>query len=570
MNNATKLLMLAALTAMVVGCGGGGGDGDSPPAPPPVGDTPPPPPPAPAPGGGNPPPPAPVPGGGNPPPPAPSPGGGNPPPPSTAGLSFDIVTPPVSYVFNPLLLSPNEKVTVMPFGTSGDQLVMFMQSFVGNQLFARHIKANGDLGDTFALSGTSPLASGGVQGTPEAKCNAEGECVATWVQRLSDADTSDANTHVYARRIGKLVNSVPTLSSVSEPVVKLSANLGAQDRLAKVRAPDIAFGPQGRWVVAWDESDAGQPAASATRAARVVAARAAGSALLFKRDSVLEQTAKLREFDVRVMYQGDDIFLAALSENVNNQGALVPDGTSVSLYKLVSGELLWREGNGASNYIVGEPVGLAKTMSLASGPGGAATVVWSQTFEESGTRSAIYASHLQSNGKWSLATQVDTGAAESTDGKTGKNSSLPAVLVANDGAITIAWKQRDDKTSAIDSLYFARYKPNGSAIDIPARLVEGAAGDVGGAPTMALEFGGTFVIFAWTQRNDGGSNAAPFSVYAARLPAGGSGGELGAPVLVESDEAHATFFPSVFSGANGKVTVFWMQDDGKLFLNRSK
>ncbi|MBC7955408.1 MAG: hypothetical protein H7Y33_06030, partial [Cytophagales bacterium] len=284
-----------------------------------------------------------------------------------------------------------------------------------------------------------------------------------------------------------------------------------------------------------------------------------------------DQTAKLREFDVRVMYQGEDIRLAALSNNVNNQaGGLIPNGTSVALYLRVSGDTGWKGGNGAanSNYIVGEPFGRAKTMDLASGPGGAATVVWSKDFEESGTRSAIFASHLQSNGRWSNASLVDTGAAESSDGKTGKNSSAPTVLIASDGAINVAWRQQDTQASSIDSFYFARYKRNGAEIDIPARLVEAAAGDVAGTPTMGLEFDGTSVIFVWTQRS--GSDAGPMSVFAARLPAGTGGSELGAPVLVESDETQQTLLPTVFSGANGTVTVFWMREDGKLLLNRSK
>jgi hypothetical protein len=470
------------------------------------------------------------------------------------------VAAPVSFGFT---TAPAEKIAVLPFGAAGDQLVVFMQDINGLQVVVRHIKANGDLGRLLSISGTSLLASGIVRGRPEAKCNAEGECVATWVQRLSAADTSDANTHVYARRIGSIVNGVPTLVAIDEPVLKLSDDLGGQ-RLEDVGAvPDIAFGTEGRWVVGWHESDNGQPEQFATRAA-VADARPADSAFNFKRTTVLAQTAEIRDFNVRVAYRGNDIYLAALSENVANIPR-APNGVSVALYLLPSGALAWREGNGASNYIVGEP-GRAVKMDLASNRNGEMAVVWNQGFEKAGTRRAIFTSRIQSNGKWSIAQIVDTGAADAGEPTIGKDSSDPTVVVAESGAVAIAWRQRDDKTKPIDSLYFSR-RIFGD-LDIVPRLVESAPGDVVDAPAMRLEADGSSVILAWTQRNDDGSDVAPNSAYAARLPAGAS--KFGVPVLVEGDETLPASNPAVSSGANGKATVFWRRADGALLLNRSK
>jgi hypothetical protein len=470
------------------------------------------------------------------------------------------VAAPVS--FGSVATSPAGKIAVLPFGAAGDQLVVFMQEFNGPQVFVRHIKANGDLGELLSISGTS-LASGDVRGRPEAKCNAEGECVATWVQRLSANDTSDANTHVYARRIGRIVNGVPTLVKPDEPVLKLSDDLGGQ-RLEDIgNLPDIAFGTEGRWVVAWHESDNGQQEKFATRAA-VANARPADSAFNFERTTVLAQTAEIRDFNVRVAYRGNDIYLAALSENVG-QVPNVPKGVSVALYLLPSGKLAWRDGNGASNYIVGEP-GRAATVDLASNRNGEVAVVWSQDFEKAGTRRAIFTSRIQPNGQWTIAEMVDTGAADAGEPTIGKNSSEPAVVIAENGAVTIAWRQRDDKTSGIDSLYFSR-RILGD-LDIAPRLVESAPGDVADAPAMRLEADGSSVILAWTQRNDDGSDVAPPSAYAARLPAGAR--QFGAPVLVEGDETLLASNPAVSSSANGKVTVFWRRADGALLLNRSK
>jgi hypothetical protein len=447
----------------------------------------------------------------------------------------------------------NSHVAIGPDGTG---LMFYLRDYTfpdeptKRMLFGRSINAAGQLGPERLIE------SGGVVKDLRVKFDADGSAVMVWTKKLVPGAAG-------GQAVARLASFSAGLWFGAETVSVAPASSGAQ--YTEVERPDVAFSPDGQFAfLSWTERTHygnGSPDRFRTMTA---SATAHGNVAWNTTSTIYDLGTAFRDSHARIAVLPDNSRVVVVRE----QGQ--PGGAHQLVIYRAGPNKPWGPGNllaEPSYYLQNMPAGEVLDFDLAANAAGQVTVVWRHSFPAESGRTAIFATRLQPSGAWSNPMLVDIGASESSaDPSLGKSSTDPRVVVDALGNALFAWRQQDAVGSNIFSLYSARYDAAQGGFETRPLLLETRSQLTIGAPALTLNPDGHGAI-SWVQ--DVGANGEfSFSLFARRFD--GVSKTFGSPALVEGAAANVTSFSpgAALSPSDGRLLAIWMQG-GRVMFNRS-
>jgi hypothetical protein len=346
------------------------------------------------------------------------------------------------------------------------------------------------------LSGPAEMATGA-----DVAVAADGTATVAWSARDGGAFA------VFTRRIAP--DGTPgTTVRLSDP---------AQDALD----PRVAVAPDGTATVAWVRSDGTSLLVQARRIAPDGTPEAGTKNLSQTgRDASAPQLAVAADGTATVAWQRFDGFNYLVQERrLDPAGNRIPP-ESVNELSAAAADAV-------------EP-------QVVTGPGGAATVVWSRY---TSTGAAVEAQRIEASGAPAAATAVLS--------PTDRNAVQPRIATAGDGSAAVVWTVTESGHTMVQGL---RLNSAGNPLS-PPLLLSAPGGD---AVEPDLAVGPDGAATAVWERFDG----AAFVIQGRRLLADGS---LAAPLDLSAAGADAAE-PAVAVSPAGTATVLWSRSDGSRFL----
>lgn len=542
-----------ALSAAIVltACGGGGG-GDAP-LPPPVGSTP-----TPTPTSSPTSEPTPTPTASPTASPTPTPTGSPTPVPlafdPAAAAALDASTPGVT---------PSTDEAKIAMDAQGNATVVWIQTDgTRKNVFARRFNATTQTFEDQKLIGRN---AGGDAERVSLKVNANGDAVAIWTQ--SDGNTTPEEIDVVAA-----VYTGGTWGP-AERVADQSALGGVAKSASNAKA---AFGPDGMIVAVWrtifDDSIAtGGDIDELQSSTYDPVTKVWGQVLTIERD----EDSNLFDSHVVVLPNKDALVVYM------DTGEIAAEDESFRIRRKAANSTEWLPGNVAPNgdatqFLPGDPRRNNRNLQLAANEAGQVQIVWAHRFDVTGGREAILTAFLPADSKiWSapIVADITAGDSQSTDGKLGKSSDSPSIVMDKNGKSTITWQQNDlnPNTGGIQSLYAIQFDIAQKKFDSATPfLVEDSANNMGSRPS-ALSVNAAGNVFAlWEQISVVGGAGVPnvVSVYASQFDAAAK--TWSKPALVEADESVSVSGDvGIAIAPNNTAVAVWKQTNRVMF-NRFK
>jgi hypothetical protein len=542
-----------ALSAAIVltACGGGGG-GDAP-LPPPVGSTP-----TPTPTSSPTSEPTPTPTASPTASPTPTPTGSPTPVPlafdPAAAAALDASTPGVT---------PSTDEAKIAMDAQGNATVVWIQTDgTRKNVFARRFNATTQTFEDQKLIGRN---GGGDAERVSLKVNANGDAVAIWTQ--SDGNTTPEEIDVVAA-----VYTGGTWGP-AERVADQSALGGIAKSASNAKA---AFGPDGMIVAVWrtifDDSIAtGGDIDELQSSTYDPATKVWGQVLTIERD----ESSNLFDSHVVVLPNKDALVVYM------DTGEIAAEDESFRIRRKAANSTEWLPGNVAPNgdateFLPGDPRRNNSNLQLAANEAGQVQIVWAHRFDVTGGREAILTAFLPADSKiWSapIVADITAGDSQSTDGKLGKSSDSPSIVMDKNGKSTITWQQNDlnPNTGSIQSLYAIQFDIAQKKFDSATPfLVDDSANNMPDNPS-ALSVNAAGNVFAlWGQFSvvGGAGVQQRTSVYASQFDAAAK--TWSKPALVEADESvSVTGDVGIAIAPNNTAVAVWKQTSRVMF-NRFK
>jgi hypothetical protein len=542
-----------ALSAAIVltACGGGGG-GDAP-LPPPVGSTP-----TPTPTSSPTSEPTPTPTASPTASPTPTPTGSPTPVPlafdPAAAAALDASTPGVT---------PSTDEAKIAMDAQGNATVVWIQTDgTRKNVFARRFNATTQTFEDQKLIGRN---GGGDAERVSLKVNANGDAVAIWTQ--SDGNTTPEEIDVVAA-----VYTGGTWGP-AERVADQSALGGIAKSASNAKA---AFGPDGMIVAVWrtifDDSIAtGGDIDELQSSTYDPVTKVWGQVLTIERD----ESSNLFDSHVVVLPNKDALVVYM------DTGEIAAEDESFRIRRKAANSTEWLPGNVAPNgdateFLPGDPRRNNSNLQLAANEAGQVQIVWAHRFDVTGGREAILTAFLPADSKiWSapIVADITAGDSQSTDGKLGKSSDSPNIVMDENGKSTITWQQNDlnPNTGSIQSLYAIQFDIAQKKFDSATPfLVDDSANNMPDNPS-ALSVNAAGNVFAlWGQFSvvGGAGVQQRTSVYASQFDAAAK--TWSKPALVEADESvSVTGDVGIAIAPNNTAVAVWKQTSRVMF-NRFK
>jgi hypothetical protein len=542
-----------ALSAAIVltACGGGGG-GDAP-LPPPVGSTP-----TPTPTSSPTSEPTPTPTASPTASPTPTPTGSPTPVPlafdPAAAAALDASTPGVT---------PSTDEAKIAMDAQGNATVVWIQTDgTRKNVFARRFNATTQTFEDQKLIGRN---GGGDAERVSLKVNANGDAVAIWTQ--SDGNTTPEEIDVVAA-----VYTGGTWGP-AERVADQSALGGIAKSASNAKA---AFGPDGMIVAVWrtifDDSIAtGGDIDELQSSTYDPVTKVWGQVLTIERD----ESSNLFDSHVVVLPNKDALVVYM------DTGEIAAEDESFRIRRKAANSTEWLPGNVAPNgdateFLPGDPRRNNSNLQLAANEAGQVQIVWAHRFDVTGGREAILTAFLPADSKiWSapIVADITAGDSQSTDGKLGKSSDSPSIVMDKNGKSTITWQQNDlnPNTGSIQSLYAIQFDIAQKKFDSATPfLVDDSANNMPDNPS-ALSVNAAGNVFAlWGQFSvvGGAGVQQRTSVYASQFDAAAK--TWSKPALVEADESvSVTGDVGIAIAPNNTAVAVWKQTSRVMF-NRFK
>ena len=179
--------------------------------------------------------------------------------------------------------------------------------------------------------------------------------------------------------------------------------------------------------------------------------------------------------------------------------------------------------------------------AVAMAPDGRIVVVW-QSYSQDGSNYGVYGQLYGPDGS-------PVGGEFQVNTYTAHSQSNPAVAMAPDGRIVVAWASHGQDNS-YDGIFARRYdasgRPVGSEFQVNTYFMNNQT-----RPSVAMGPDGSFVV-AWLSYNQEGHDSG---IYAQRFTPGGS--RDGHEFRVNTDTEHGKGQPNVAMGPDGRFVVVW-------------
>jgi hypothetical protein len=544
---------IALSAAIILTACGGGGDGGAP-VPPPIGGGTPTPTPSPTPE------PTPTPTASPAPTPTPTPTASPVPTPTPA--AFD---PAAAAALDAAIpgVTPNADEPTIAMDAQGNATVVWIQTDgTRKNVFARRFNATTQTFEDQKLIGRN---GGGDVQRVSLKVNGNGDAVAIWTQ--SDGNATPEEIDVVAA-----VYTGGTWGP-AERVADQSALGGVAKSASNAKA---AFGPDGMIVAVWrtvfeDNTSTGGDADELQSSTYDPVAKAWGQVLTIERDS----NSNLIDSHV-VVLPNKDALVVYIDGSEN-----AAEDTSFRIRRKAANSTDWLPGNvdpngGATQFLPGDPGTNNSDMRLATNEAGQVQIVWKHRFDVTGGREAILTAFLPADSKiWSapIVADITAGDSQSTDGKLGKSSDSPSIVMDKNGKSTITWQQNDlnPNTGGIRSLYAIQFDIAQKKFDSATPyLVDDSANNLLNNPS-ALSVNAAGNVFAlWEQISVVGGGGVPqrVSVYASQFDAAAK--TWSKPGLVEADDSVNTEGDLGIAIAPNNTAIAVWQQNNRVMFNRSK